>query len=67
MFHLNLRRIILVCCVFQGNTFPGLINELANVISELQSSLVAVERVFVLLDTRPEPEDATDARAITYP
>ena len=50
--------------VLYSRKFSGPINELANVISELQSSLAAAERVFVLLDTRPEPEDASDAKEL---
>ena len=50
--------------VLYSRKFSGPINELANVISELQSSLAAAERVFVLLDTRPEPEDAADAKEL---
>ncbi len=37
--------------------FSGPINELANIISELQSSLAAAERVFRLMDEPPEPAD----------
>ena len=41
--------------VLYSRKFSGPINELANVISELQSSLAAAERIFVLLDNRPQP------------
>ena len=50
--------------VLYSRKFSGPINELANVISELQSSLAAAERVFVLLDTEPEPADAADAKEL---
>ncbi|MBQ7306150.1 MAG: ABC transporter ATP-binding protein, partial [Clostridia bacterium] len=43
----------------------GPINEFANIISELQSSLAAAERVLTLLDLDPEPADAPNATALT--
>ncbi len=45
--------------------FSGPINEVANIISEIQSAFAAAERVFRLLDTDPEPEDALDAEALS--
>lgn len=44
--------------------FSGPINELANIISELQSAFAAAERVFNLLDQKPELEDKPDAEAL---
>ena len=44
--------------------FSGPINEVANIIAELQSALAAAERVFSLIDAKPEPEDAPDAVAL---
>ncbi|MBQ4600847.1 MAG: ABC transporter ATP-binding protein [Oscillospiraceae bacterium] len=41
--------------------FSGPINEVANIISELQSAIAAAERVFALIDAKPEPADAPDA------
>ena len=41
--------------------FAGPINELANIMSELQSALAAAERVFRLMDEAPESADKTDA------
>lgn len=41
--------------------FAGPINELANIISELQSATAAAERVFRLMDEQPETPDAPDA------
>ena len=41
--------------------FAGPINELANIISELQSALAAAERVFRLIDEAPEKPDAEGA------
>ncbi|HPP85786.1 MAG TPA: ABC transporter ATP-binding protein [Bacillota bacterium] len=47
--------------VLYSRKFSGPINEAANIISELQSSLAAAERVFRLMDETPEPADAPDA------
>ncbi|MDH8678305.1 ABC transporter ATP-binding protein [Fusibacter bizertensis] len=47
--------------VLYSRKFSGPINELANIISELQSSLAAAERVFKVIDEIPEKEDAIDA------
>ncbi len=51
--------------VLYSRKFSGPINEFANILSEIQSSLAAAERVLGLLDIAPEPADATDARPIT--
>lgn len=48
--------------VLYSRKFSGPINEIANVISELQSSLAAAERVFFLLDEAPESPDAPDSK-----
>ncbi len=45
--------------------FSGPINEVANILSELQSAFAAAERVFSLIDAPPEPADAPDAVALT--
>ena len=45
--------------------FSGPINEVANIISELQSAFAAAERVFSLIDAQPEPADAADACELT--
>ncbi len=45
--------------------FSGPLNEIANIISEIQSAFAAAERVFRLLDAEPELEDAEDARELT--
>jgi len=45
--------------------FSGPITEIANIISELQSAFAAAERVFRLIDAKPETEDATDAVELT--
>ena len=47
--------------VLYSRKFSGPINEFANIISELQSSLAAAERVLGLLDLEPETADAPDA------
>ena len=45
--------------------FSGPITEIANIISELQSAFAAAERVFRLIDAKPETEDAADAVELT--
>ncbi len=47
--------------VLYSRKFSGPINEIANIISELQSACAAAERVFRLIDEEPEPADAADA------
>ena len=47
--------------VMYSRRFSGPINEVANILSELQSAFAAAERVFRLIDAEPEPEDAADA------
>lgn len=44
--------------------FSGPINEFANILAELQSSLSAAERVFKIIDEQPEKADADNARAL---
>ena len=44
--------------------FSGPINEAANIISELQSALAAAERVFKLIDEKPETADKTEAKEL---
>lgn len=48
--------------VLYSRKFSGPINEIANIISELQSTLSAAERVFTLLDEEPEPTDLLGTR-----
>jgi len=45
--------------------FSGPINEVANIISELQSAIAAAERVFTLIDAQQEPADAVGALILT--
>ena len=45
--------------------FSGPISEVANIFSELQSAFAAAERVFRLIDAKPETPDAPDAEALT--
>ena len=47
--------------VLYSRKFSGPINEIANIISELQSACAAAERVFRLIDEEPEPADAPGA------
>ncbi len=43
------------------------INNLANQVTMLQSALAGAERVFEVMDTEPEPEDAPDALPLKSP
>ena len=45
--------------------FSGPINEVASIISELQSAFAAAERVFRLIDADPEPADDLMATSLT--
>ena len=47
--------------VLYSRKFSGPINEMANIISELQSACAAAERVFRLIDEEPEHADAPGA------
>ena len=51
--------------VLYSRKFSGPINEIANIISELQSACAAAERVFRLIDEEPEPQDAPNAKILT--
>jgi ATP-binding cassette subfamily B protein len=47
--------------VLYSRKFSGPINEMANIINEIQSACAAAERVFAMLDEKPEPPDAAGA------
>ena len=51
--------------VLYSRKFSGPINEFANLIAELQSSLAAAERVLSLCDLPPEIPDAPDAKPLS--
>ena len=53
--------------ILYSRRFSGPINEMANIISELQSAASAAERVFRLLDSEEEPRDADDAVVLDSP
>lgn len=53
--------------ILYSRRFSGPINEMANIISELQSAASAAERVFRLLDTEEEPADREDAVVLASP
>lgn len=53
--------------VLYSRKFSGPINELANIISELQSVAAAAERVFKLLDEAPEVADVPGAHVFESP
>lgn len=46
--------------------FSGPINEIANIISELQSAIAAAERVFSLIDAEREPADKENAQVLDH-
>jgi ATP-binding cassette subfamily B multidrug efflux pump len=50
--------------VLYSRRFSGPINEFANILGELQSAFAAAERVFTLLDEKPEPADAAGAHIL---
>lgn len=47
--------------ILYSRKFSGPINEVANIFTDLQSSLAAAERVFSLIDAAPESSDSYDA------
>jgi len=51
--------------VLYSRKFSGPINEIANLYGELQSALAAAERIFNLLDEKPEKADAEDAQTLS--
>ena len=51
--------------VLYSRKFSGPINEFANILAEIQSSLAAAERVLGLLALSPETADTPDAASIT--
>ena len=50
--------------VLYSRKFSGPINEAANILSELQSSFAAAERIFRLIDEPPEPMDIAAAKVL---
>lgn len=50
--------------VLYSRKFSGPINEMANILSDLQSAMAAAERVFQLIDEPAEPEDAPGAQEL---
>ncbi len=53
--------------ILYSRKFSGPINEMANIISELQSALAASDRMFSLLDEPTEEPDAQDAIVLENP
>lgn len=53
--------------ILYSRKFSGPINEMANIISELQSALAASDRMFALLDEKPEDPDKENAVSLTAP
>lgn len=52
--------------VLYSRKFSGPINEMANIISELQSAMAAAERVFRLIDEEPELQDCDNALELNH-
>lgn len=52
--------------VLYSRKFSGPINEIANIVSELQSACAAAERVFRLIDEEPEPPDLPEAVELSH-
>ena len=50
--------------VLYSKKFSGPINEIANILTDLQSALAAAERVFELIDEEIEAPDTIDAKAL---
>jgi len=50
--------------VLYSRKFSGPINEAANILSELQSTLAAADRIFQLIDECPEPQDVAYAEIL---
>ena len=50
--------------VLYSRKFSGPIREVADIFNELQSSVAAAERVFRIMDERPEPPDPENARPL---
>ncbi len=51
--------------VMYSRKFAGPINEFANIMNEFQSAFAAAERVFRIIDEKPEPLDLPDAEVLT--
>lgn len=51
--------------VLYSRKFSGPINEIANIVSELQSATAAAERVFRLLEEEPEKADQPNAKILS--
>lgn len=52
--------------VLYSKKFSGPINEIANILTDLQSALAAAERVFELIDEEIEPKDIIDAVDLSF-
>jgi len=52
--------------VLYSRKFSGPINEVANIFSEIQSTIAAAERIFRLIDEVPEPLDNENAKILSY-
>jgi ATP-binding cassette subfamily B protein len=53
--------------ILLSRKFSGPINQIANIYSDIQSSLAASERVFRIIDEEGEPEDNEDSEVLSSP
>ena len=53
--------------IMYSRKFAGPINEFANIISEFQSAFTAAERIFRIMDEKPEEADRPGARVLNDP
>jgi len=53
--------------ILYSRKFSGPINEAANIVTDLQSAVAAAERVFRLIDEKPEPADVPGAQTVDNP
>ena len=56
---------IIATFINYGQNFVNPLRQLSNLYNTLQAALAGAERVFEIIDTRPEPDDAPAAQAIT--
>jgi ATP-binding cassette, subfamily B, multidrug efflux pump len=55
---------VIATFIFYGKNFIGPLQQLANMFNAIQAALAGAERVFEIIDTKPEVQDAPDAQAL---
>jgi ATP-binding cassette subfamily B protein len=58
---------VIASFITYARQFTRPMNEIANLYSTIQSAQASAERVFELMDVKPEPPDAANARPLTDP